>query len=374
MSVNEINWIKDLKKNLPNYLESLKIVDFHFKFTNENKSNNFVNLNLAPSCFALKIYYMIGLWDTLENNKKLGWINFINSFQTNSKIFPSNSFVDQNYLNSFNKISFKKYLKNLVKSVLNIFLKKKYVTNQEKLNDFIKAESKQAISTLFQVGHTNNKNYKFDFSSSKELQNYLENLNWNKPWNAGAQFAGLCVFLKSQNKILNKNEKIRILKVFIETINDNLTGAYFTGKQPSKKELINGTMKVLTGLEWLDIEPMYPNELIDTCLEINPDDEGCDLVDLVYVIYTCSKNSDYKKEEIKLYLINILKKIENHYFYNIGGFSYFKDKSQTHYYGVKVSGGNNVPDIHGTVLLVWAVAMISQKLDLPTSDWKVLKP
>ena len=40
----------------------------------------------------------------------------------------------------------------------------------------------------------------------------------------------------------------------------------------------------------------------------------------------------------------------------------------------KISQGKNTPDLHGTILLVWAISMISELIELPTSNWKVLKP
>ena len=72
---------------------------------------------------------------------------------------------------------------------------------------------------------------------------------------------------------------------------------------------------------------------------------------------------------MKLKLINI----KDNYYPN-GGFSYFRNKSQTHYYGSKISNGLNEPDLHGTLLLVWAIALISDIIELPTSDWKIIKP
>ena len=54
--------------------------------------------------------------------------------------------------------------------------------------------------------------------------------------------------------------------------------------------------------------------------------------------------------------------------------SHILKTAQTHYYGVQISQGTNMPDIHGTLLLAWAISMISKLISLPTSHWKVLKP
>ena len=66
--------------------------------------------------------------------------------------------------------------------------------------------------------------------------------------------------------------------------------------------------------------------------------------------------------------------INLHFFPNLYGFSYFLNKSQTHYYGVKISKGLNTPDIHGTTLLVWALSMILEIIEFENFKWNPLKP
>ena len=57
-------------------------------------------------------------------------------------------------------------------------------------------------------------------------------------------------------------------------------------------------MKVISGLDWIEQEIHYPKRLIDFCLKNKPVLEGCDIVDYVYVLYKCSQQVDYKKQEI----------------------------------------------------------------------------
>ena len=56
-----------------------------------------------------------------------------------------------------------------------------------------------------------------------------------------------------------------------------------------------------------------------------------------------------------------------------GAFSYFFNKSQTHYYGYPVSDGSNQADIHGTLLSMWAISMI-QNIKHPDTKLKLIKP
>ena len=140
------------------------------------------------------------------------------------------------------------------------------------------------------------------------------------------------------------------------------------------REVINGAMKIISGLDWLEHEIHHPTKLIDYCLNNKPILEGCDVVDYIYVLYKCSKQTDYKKREINLVLMSLFHEIKLLYSKLDGGFSYFKNKSQTHYYGVPVSKGLQTSDIHGTLLCSWALLMIldlNNKLD---TDFNIIKP
>ena len=89
---------------------------------------------------------------------------------------------------------------------------------------------------------------------------------------------------------------------FISNKLDKDTGSYFDGKPENSRQIINGAMKVISGLDWLNKEIHLPNKLIDYCLTNKPEFEGCDLVDYVYVLYKCSEQSTYRKRD-KQYFI-----------------------------------------------------------------------
>jgi len=165
-----------------------------------------------------------------------------------------------------------------------------------------------------------------------------------------------------------------ILVDFIDSKVNSEDGCYYDGGQPNFSQLINGSMKVITGLDWLGVPIHYPKKIIDACLSKNPLQSGCDLVDYVYVLYRSSLQTDYRKIEIVKYLDKILDFIFSHYYQDQGGFSYNIGSSQKLYYGVEISKGNDQPDIHGTVLLTWALAMIFKITENDEFNWNVLKP
>ena len=89
------------------------------------------------------------------------------------------------------------------------------------------AETKQAISTIYQLGYENKKF--LDFPQSKdEIYKFLNNFDWSRPWNAGAQFANISFLAKTQ--LEDNNEAIDILYDYIETKLDQNSGFYFNGK------------------------------------------------------------------------------------------------------------------------------------------------
>ena len=83
---------------------------------------------------------------------------------------------------------------------MNKFFKLNKRTYKDLYIDSVRAETKQAISTLSEVGFVNKKKYQDFPSSEKDIVKYLDSLDWSKPWNAGAQFSALCVFAESQEK------------------------------------------------------------------------------------------------------------------------------------------------------------------------------
>ena len=69
-----------------------------------------------------------------------------------------------------------------------------------------------------------------------------------------------------------------------------------------------------------------------------------------------------------------MKKIKLNYVNKDGAFSYYFEASQQYYYGLKISKGLNTADIHGTLLLLWAMSMIFETTDEYSKSWNVLKP
>lgn len=372
-----MEWLENLNLSVLRYLDNLKDEKFEFVYKPifSSQLEETKNLSLGFSCYALKILVLLDQIKYLDTNYIKNWTNFIISFQVKNKNFPTNSFIDKEYIKIFNYQNLENNLNKNIKKISNTILKTNYKTNSIKLENYIRSETKQSISTLYEVDISLNDKF-IDFpTDEKKLYKYLSNLNWKYPWSSGAQLAAISVFSKTQletkDYLINKS----ILKNFIDNLVDNNSGFYFAQNQKSfVREKINGTMKIITALDWLDIEVHYPKKLIDSCLKLNPSDEGCDLVDLVYVLFKCNKITDYKEQEIQEYFLKLLPIIKSHYKESEGGFSYYSTKCQKNYYDVAFTKGKNIADIHGTLLLVWAIVMILDTLKINYFEYKVIKP
>ena len=369
-------WYKNLSEQTASYLSKLAIPDQPGRYLPAAKGLTEYGKKAALgfSCFALKTYYTLNLWKNIPEDKKKRWIAFIQSFQRDCigwEKFGSFGFVDEVLIN---------YLKKHPEQQKRRFWffkprERKAITNMELT---ISAETKQAIASLAQVEAKPLFVYK-DFPYQPEkVQNYLASFNWEKPWGAGAHAATLAVYLQTQGPAFldeqNTTNLINTCNSFLENVVDPQTGAYYLGETPSFGELVNGAMKVLTAFDWLETPIHYPQNLINTCLSQLPSSEGCHLGDTVYVLYRCAQQTDFRRKDIKNYFKEILKMIEAHFLADEGGFSYQIGKSQTSYYGLPITQGLPTADIHGTVLLTWALAMIFELIEDTNMNWLIIRP
>ena len=81
--------------------------------------------------------------------KKIKWWKlYLNSFQ---KIinYPLNSFIDDEFLNGYEKLEFSQNVKFELKKLINM-VSKNYELKNQKIATSIRAETKQAISSLYE--------------------------------------------------------------------------------------------------------------------------------------------------------------------------------------------------------------------------------
>ena len=157
----------------------------------------------------------VGSLDKQDRDK---WIEYINSFQKSLNGLPKNSFIDKEVVNFYTSFTNKVGIKNILKFILNLLNIKKVSTNKQKYIEAIRAESKQAIATLYEVGYENEKKYLNFPRTEIEINTFLDDLNWDTPWTAGAQFSAICVFSATQLVNKEKEENIKNLYSYLNKI------------------------------------------------------------------------------------------------------------------------------------------------------------
>ncbi len=382
---NMNHWIQKTAATLPDFIDSLSQPSAVGRFIPCVKGVTRIGreASLGFSCLALKLYYILGLWDKVEHHQKENWVTTIKDFQQPKVVLGEhvleNAFIDPALIHSaYNYFNYPQQLiyhgSILIKDLKSLVSSKYSRNNLTNPIHVINAETKQAIATLMEIGATPEIPFLSFPQSREKLMEELTKLNWREPWAAGGQAAGFAVFTATQPlDSLLRNKLIETFNTFFDSIVDSNSGTYFQNGMPGYGQAVNGAMKVLTALDWLQIPIHYPLQLIDTCLSQFPSPEGCHLVDTVYVLYRCQLSTDYRKTDVVAYLRTVMNMIKSHYNTD-GGFSYFMNRSQTNYYNIRISRGFPESDLHGTLLLTWAIAMILEIMEDNRLGWRVLKP
>ena len=109
-----------------------------------------------------------------------------------------------------------------------------------------------------------------------------------------------------------------------------------------------------------------PDKLIDLCLSVTGLEQACDSLDVIYDIHYANQLTEggYRYTDIQDFCRRWLKTCREHYYPDIGGFSFFRHMANRYYYGAKITRGLDEPDVHGTVLLLWGIALVSQMLGI----------
>lgn len=370
------DWLRHLPESTVYFLNQLSLPEQRGRYYPclKGLSKQGQQLSLGYSCFAVKILWTIHHWELLQVSEQKDHIAFIQSFQGQpcpvQNSVAENAFIDPPIYD---------YLLNpgflWIRRLWNRSWRK---SHRSLVPLVILAETKQAIATLAQIQSHPIRPYTWLPRTPEDIRSYLESFDWSKPWGAGAHFAVICVLLASQAPLfLEEQQRLLLIRECLQVIEGKLdprTGAYYQGSLPDYGNLVNGAMKVLTGLDWLHVPIHAPERLIETCLASLPAAEGCHLVDTVYVLYRCWRQSNHLKAKIQKYCVTLMEMIRSHFNETDGGFSYYLNRSQIIYYQVPISVGMPVSDIHGTVLMTWAIAMLDQILESHVLSWRVLRP
>ena len=344
-----IPWLKSLQKSPKGaFAISDKGALFHPSSTQ----------GLGFSCLAVKIAYTINALDEFSQQEQQQWAEYIKSFQTKTGLM-SGYFEDHGLLNDLDGLRLKSYF------IQGPF---KYLKNFE----VRRAETRQALGSLLCLGQKSNNPITHIPKNKTEALKYFNSLPWKNPWAAGSHLGHLLFFLKYNKEhfeIRDDGEIEILLWKELGKIQNKNNGAWYKGN-PSPSVMINGAMKVLIAYNLYHKEIEWPSKLIDLCLETITKSDGCHLLDQIFVLHSCLKYSNHRFVEIKQFAEKLNQSLKKHH-NSDGGFSFYQGKSQTGYYGKKISKGLQESDLHGTHLFTWTLALTHDILnEMKGCEWK----
>jgi hypothetical protein len=228
-----------------------------------------------------------------------------------------------------------------------------------------RAETRQAFSVLELFGAKPDRAYGNIPKNKAEVEEYLSRLDWSIPWGAGSHFSHLLFFLK-RSALADREDLISFAIDWADKLQKEADGFWYRG-DPEISQKINGAMKIISGLIAAErVSFRHAEKIIDNCLAAKNDRHACDNFNIVYVLKYCRQvlGGGYREEEIKDFMLKRLKIYKEYYNEAEGGFSFNKTRPKKAYYGAIINRGKSEPDIHGTVMYLWGIAVIAQVLDI----------
>ncbi len=229
----------------------------------------------------------------------------------------------------------------------------------------IRALTRSAYSGLHCLNEVPANHFVDTPSNRKEIEQYINKLDWAKPWGAGSHFSALILFLVFQTRNMkcnssNAHDLINHAFSIADSLRNKDGSWGYCPETMSPIQKINGCMKMLLAYQWTNRMPENVDLMIDLCL-IHEDvrGDGCNNLDTILVLYECSKHTNYKHNEIVQFCLNRFDIYKKHWWDNEGGFSFFERKSIDNLYGAKIAYAKPEPDIHGTWLHLYGLSMIA---------------
>ncbi len=326
--------------------------------------------SLAPSdgkrgqgitCFAVKSAWHIGAWQSWPQELKDECVQFIKSFQVNN-----GNFVDQWLLRRIgwdSRISLAKHGR----------FKKAFSDMQELKAQTVRAETRQSAATLILLGERPSYPLPMSWQSEQAVREFVRALDWSHPWGAGSHASHLVSFV-SMNGGETKDGMLEAAFEETDRLLDAKTGTWGIG-EVTHIQRINGAMKMLTAYDWANRPIPYPDRLIDYTLKNTSGEDGCGVLDKLFVLHKATTNAPgYRTEDLERFAIEALQEISA-YHREDGGFSFYRSRAQRWYYGALVSFGEKQSDMHGTVMFTWACAVALSLLGIQDElGWHTSSP
>jgi hypothetical protein len=349
-----------IQEGLANYLEGLShgLDPGRFRFCLEG--------SLAPTegkeaqvstCFAMKAAWQAGIWEKWPEEKRLACIEFLKSFQR------SDGWFADPWLEKASRPDVKAYLRHARDTLCG---RSSWGQLFDRAERNLRAETRQTAATLLMVGVVPPYPLPCEHTTEEGLKTYLEKFDWRQPWGSGSHLSHLIFFLSINQRSFglprDYDELIDIICNFLASRRDSETGCWFRGSPPDVMK-INGAMKVFSGLQWVDRPYPDCNRLLDFALGQPFQSDGCGFLNRLFVVHEAIKGAPdgYRRDQVQDLARKALEAIVR-FRKPDGGFSFYQGHAMEGYYGATVSRGLPVSDLHGTCMMVWAIALAIEML------------
>lgn len=320
----------------------------------------------ATTCFAVKSAWHIGAWQDWPSDVKEGCVQFIKSFQT-----PNGNFVDDWLLRRIGWTS-------RIRMAKQVRFKKAFSAVRDAKDKAVRAETRQSSATLMLLGERPPYPLPIIWQSESAVREFVRSLDWSRPWDAGSHTSHLVSFIAMNGGPPNCSPSYhRMMDAAFDESNqflDERTGSWGIGGA-SHVQRINGAMKMLTAYDWGKRAIPYPEPLIDYTLDNTSGEDGCGVLDKLFVLHRASENTPgYRTKDLEKFALDALNDILA-YHQKDGGFSFYPTRAQRSYYGALISLGGRQSDMHGTVMFTWACAVALDMLGIREDlGWRTSSP
>ena len=343
-------WIDSVVKKTPDFLNRMKDekIPGQFKYSLSGDIRFPFSWGLGNTVFATKTYHMLNRMNLAD---VAGMSEYIKSYQDNgSYIFDP----------AVQLLSWPLRILN----ALRFFDFNNFFGEQNK-----RAETRQAFAALKALGDKPGTPFNRIPYTEPEIKDYIHSLDWKKPWGAASHFSHLIFFLVMNNDFFKYKTDIakEVLAYAFEELETykRQDGAWY--KKDARIEdyqKVNGGMKVMTAFNNYKKKSFdHPEKLIDLCFSSLNSGNACNHFNIICLLCYCSRQTDYKKNDISIYLKERLLLYQNYWWEKSGGFSFFPRNANRVYYGAYISKGRPEPDIHGTHLFLWGLVLICNALE-----------
>lgn len=319
---------------------------YKYSLTGDLRNEN-VHWGLGNTVFAAKSLYMLDALTEADRDEMAG---FISSFQ-NADNYITDPVVAR-------KLS-------LARRILA------FGAGNTPYEQTKRAETRQAFAALRCLGKKPGFPFAHIPSDKDGIKKYVHALDWANPWGAASHVSHLLFFLHN-NCVLFGGDKLRteeLIKIALAETDSyrQADGSWHAeGAQLPAHIRVNGAMKMMTAYAAAERDDFaMPEKLIDLCLASINDGDACNNFNVICVLYYCFRRTAYRKADIERYCTDRLERYNRHYWPEYGGFSFHERRANDIYYGAKISKGLPEPDIHGTVLFLWGIALISRVVKSP---------